>query len=63
MSCLFTIMALTLLISNVNGLHDPDKWAEVWHTVPPNDVLCFQETHLTVKQERAFSLCAQGYNF
>ncbi len=31
--------------------------------VPRSDVICFQETHLTSKQERAFSLCAQGYNF
>ena len=57
------VMALTFLTANVNGLHDSNKWTEVWQTVPRNNVICLQEIHLEPKQEKAFTLYAQGYDF
>ncbi len=57
------LMALTFLTANVNGLHDTSKWAEAWCVLLHRDIICLQEMHLTVSQEKAFTLYAQSYDF
>ena len=57
------MVLLSFITLNVNGIHDPTKWLELWSYVPKSDVLCFQETHLTPAQEYSFQLYAQSYDF
>ncbi len=57
------LMALTVIISNVNSLHSSSKWLEFWYAIPRKDIICLQETHLVSTQERAFELYAQSYDF
>ncbi len=57
------IMALTVLTSNVNGAHNPNKWSEIWSNIPHLDILCFQETHLESEQEFSFKLHKQSYDY
>ena len=56
-------MALTVITSNVNGLHNSVKWKQFWQEIPCRDIIYLQETHLTLNQEFAFGLFAPGYNF
>ncbi len=63
MRMLFVVMALTVLTSNVNGIHDSRNWADVWRELPKHDVICLQEMHLCSVQEFAFKLYAQSYDF
>ncbi len=64
MNCLsYMFMALTMITSNVNGLHNSLKWSEFWQAILRKDIICLQETHLVSTQERAFELHAQSYNF
>ncbi len=57
------VMTLTVLTSNVNGIHDQTKWADVWRELPKHDVICLQEMHLISAQEFAFKLHTQSYDF
>ncbi len=59
---LYFVMALTVFSSNVNGIHDNRKWADVWQDIPKQDIICLQETHLIAYQEYAFCLHAQAYD-
>ncbi len=59
----FMIMALTVLTSNVNGIHDYHKWSDVWQALPKHDIIYLQETHLCISQERSFHLHAQNYDY
>ena len=59
----FMIMALTVLTSNVNGIHDYHKWSDLWQALPKHDIICLQETHLCTSQERSFGLYAQSYDY
>ncbi len=59
----YMLMALTMITSNVNGLHNSLKWSEFWQAIPRKDIICLQETHLVSTQERAFKLHAQSYDF
>ena len=56
-------MALTIITSNANGIHDESKWSDLWWEIPCKDIICLQETHLTADQEYAFKLFAQSYFF
>ncbi len=56
-------MALTIITSNVNGIHDESKWLDQWQEIPCKDIICLQETHLTADQEYAFKLLVQSYFF
>ena len=62
-SSFFWCMALTVLTSNVNGMHDPQKWSDIWSALPRSDIRCLQEIHLTQEQEYAFQLHAQSYSY
>ncbi len=61
--CGLLVMTLTVLTSNINGLHDSKKWEEFWPVIPHLDILCLQETYLISEQEYSFQLYAQGYDF
>ncbi len=63
MGNLFWYMALTFMMLNINGLHDPKKWMTVWKDIVKKDIICLQETHLMPDQEFSFQLCAQSYDF
>ena len=56
-------MALMVLTLNVSGVHDPQKWSDIWSALPRSDIICLQETHLTQEQEYAFQLHAQSYSY
>ncbi len=57
-------MVLMCFSLNCNGLQDSSKWPVVWCLALTSgaDVVIFQETHLTVKQERSFSIFAQSFD-
>ncbi len=57
-------MVLTCFSLNCNGLYDSSKWPIVWHLALTlgADIVMFQETHLTIKQERSFGIFAQGFD-
>lgn len=57
------MLMLSAITLNVNGLHDPKKWAEFWQFVPCVDILYLQEIHLVCDQLFAFQLYAQGYDW
>ena len=54
---------LTALTLNINGLSEVHKIKELWKEIPRTDVICLQETHLSVGQEYTFSLYAQSFDF
>ncbi len=49
---------------NCNGLQDSTKWLVIWCLALTlgADVIIFQETHLTTRQERSFGMFAQGFD-
>ena len=56
-------MVLTLVTLNANGLHDSDKWLDLWLKIPKHDIICLQETHLEQWQEYSFTKFAQSFDF
>ncbi len=48
---------------NVNGIHDSNKWTDLWNLLPHMDIICLQEMHLTHAQEYAFKLFVQSYDW
>ena len=59
----FLFVMFTLLLLNVNGIHDNCKWRNILNTVlaVAPQIVALQETHLTVAQEYAFGACLPGY--
>ncbi len=58
------IMAILSAITlNANGLHDAEKWSDLWVVLPHVDLICLQETHLLKDQEFAFQLYSKSYNW
>ncbi len=54
---------LTTLTLNINGLSEVHKIKELWKEILRTNVICLQETHLSVGQEYAFFLYAQSFDF
>ena len=54
---------LTTLTLNVNSLGEVYKIKDLWKEIPRTNVICLQETHLSVGQEYAFYLYAQCFDF
>ncbi len=54
---------ITAVTLNINGLRDAGKWSSLWSEILRADVICLQETHLSLDQEYSFQLHAQSYNF
>ena len=58
-----TMAMLSICTLNVNGIHDPLKWKDLWNLLPHTDIICLQEMYLTAAQEYAFKLYAQSYDW
>ena len=58
------LMVITCISLNCNGLQDPSKWKRAWYPALSlgMDMIVFQETHLTVKQECAINICTQAFD-
>ncbi len=50
---------LTALTLNVNGLGEVHKIKELWKEIPRTNMICLQETYLSVGQECFFSICTE----
>ncbi len=58
-----TFASLSVITLNVNGIHNSNKWKELWPYIPAIDVICFQETHLVKAQEYYFQLHTHKFDF
>ncbi len=54
---------LSMVTLNVNSIHDPGKWSDIWHELPQCDLICLQEMYLVPEQTYAFELFSQGYDW
>ena len=56
------LVIYSIVTLNVNGLHDPVKWKDLWCELPRSDVICLQEMYLIPEQVYSFQLHGQSYD-